>query len=607
MNAESGADRRKRLALVAAIMGSFVAGLDATAVNVALPAIRVDLGGGLAGQQWVSNAYLLTLGSLILVGGSLGDVFGERRVFAVGVAGFGLVSGLCALAPSIELLIAGRALQGAFGALLTPSALALIIAAFPAAERGAAIGSWTAWSAIATVIGPLAGGYLVDAVSWRLIFAINVPFVVLTLLLIKLAVPARERGAAHARVDWLGAVLTFLGLAGPVLALIRQPVVGWSSPEVWGPGLGGLVLLVAFLLHERRSAQSMLPLSLFGRRNFAVGNVQTFVMYAGLSVTFFFLVLFLQEVAGYGALQAGLAMMPATLVMFALSKRAGRLADRFGPRVFMGLGPLTAAVGLALMQRLGAELSYFSDLLPALMVFSIGLACTVAPLTATVLSQGFSLPCDGTPIGKDLEAACTVTIGQAAPAGGVPVTLSSNNPNLLLSSTATGAGSSSIVVTIPAGSTTATYFAQALAASGTVTHTASSPGFNSRTATNSLAPSGVVISGPNGQGIPFFSASVSGGPVPVTVSFDVLNANGSDSGLSEALRGGISSVQVSLNSSNPSVGTITSPVTISSGSASATAQFTPLSPGSTTISVASTPAGFTTATNHTSLQAQVSQ
>jgi EmrB/QacA subfamily drug resistance transporter len=380
-------DRRKQLALVAAIMGSFVAGLDATAVNVALPAIRQDLGGGLAGQQWVSNAYLLTLGSLILVGGSLGDVFGERRVFSIGVAGFGLVSFLCAIAPSIELLVAGRALQGAFGALLMPSALAVIIAAFPQSERGMAIGSWTAWSAIATVIGPLAGGYLVDAVSWRLIFAINVPFVAVTLVLIALAVPARERGLAHARVDWLGAVLTCLGLAGPVLALIRQPVVGWGSAEVWGSGLGGIVLLGLFLWHERRTPEPMLPLGLFRRRNFAVGNLETFVMYAGLSVTFFFLVLFLQEVAGYGALQAGLAMMPATLVMFTLSKRVGRLADRIGPRLFMGLGPLTAAVGLALMMRIDARLDYFSDLLPPLLIFSFGLTCTVAPLTATVLSD----------------------------------------------------------------------------------------------------------------------------------------------------------------------------------------------------------------------------
>ena len=380
-------DRRKRLALVAAIMGSFVAGLDATAVNVALPAIRGDLGGGLAGQQWVSNAYLLALGSLILVGGSLGDVFGERRVFSIGVAGFGVVSLLCAIAPTIEVLVACRALQGAFGALLTPSALAVIVAAFPREERAAAVGSWTAWAGIATVVGPLAGGYLVDAVSWRLIFAVNIPFVLVTLGLVRLAVPARARGARHARVDWLGAALTFFGLAGPVLALIRQPVVGWSSAQVWGPGLAGPALLAVFLAHERRTPEPMLPLGLFRRRNFSVGNVQTFAMYGGLSITFFLLVLFLQEVAGYRALQAGLALMPSTIVMFVLSKRMGRLADRFGPRLFMGLGPLIAAVGLALMLRLHAHLNYFADLLPALLIFSIGLACTVAPLTATVLSD----------------------------------------------------------------------------------------------------------------------------------------------------------------------------------------------------------------------------
>ena len=380
-------ERRKRLALFAAIMGSFVAGLDGTAVNVALPAIRADLGGGLAGQQWVSNAYLLTLGSLILVGGSLGDIFGERRVFSLGVAGFGIVSVLCAVAPTIELLVAGRALQGAFGALLIPSALALIVSTFPVSERGAAIGSWTAWSGIATVIGPLVGGYLVDGVSWRLIFAINVPFVALTLILIAVSVPARERGVKRARLDWLGALLTFFGLAGPVLALIRQPSAGWSSSQVWGPGIAGLLLLAGFVVHEQRTPAPMLPLALFRRRNFAIGNVQTFAMYGGVSVTFFFLVLYLQQVAGYSALQAGLAVMPSTLIMFALSKRMGRLADRLGPRLFMGFGPLISAAGLALMLRIDWGLDYATDLLPALLVFSLGLSLTVAPLTATVLGD----------------------------------------------------------------------------------------------------------------------------------------------------------------------------------------------------------------------------
>ncbi|HTU87210.1 MAG TPA: MFS transporter [Solirubrobacteraceae bacterium] len=380
-------DRQKRLSLVAAILGSFVAGLDASAVNVALPAIRADLGGGLAGQQWVSNAYLLTLGSLILIGGSLGDLFGERRVFSIGVGGFGVMSLLCAISPSIGFLIVCRGLQGVFGALLMPSSLAVIVAAFPRAERGAAIGSWTAWSGIATVIGPLAGGYFVDAVSWRLIFGINVPFVIATLAIVRIAVPPRAPGRPHTRVDWVGAGLTFLGLAGPVLALIRQPVAGWTSWEVLVPGLGGFLLLGVFIAWEQRTPAPMLRLSLFKRRNFAVGNVQTFSMYGGLSVTFFLLVLFLQEVAGYRALTAGFALMPSTIVMFLLSKRMGRLADRFGPRLFMGFGPLLSAVGLALMLRLGAHVNYFTDLLPGLIVFSLGLATTVAPLTAAVLSD----------------------------------------------------------------------------------------------------------------------------------------------------------------------------------------------------------------------------
>jgi EmrB/QacA subfamily drug resistance transporter len=380
-------ERAKRLALLAAILGSFVAGLDATVVNVALPAIRADLGGGLAAQQWIANAYLLTLGSLILVGGSLGDVFGERRIFAIGVGGFGVVSVLCALAPSVEVLVAGRALQGVFGALLTPSALAVIVATFTPEERGAAIGTWTAWTGIAFVIGPLAGGWLVDAASWRWIFAINVPFVAVTLALVFAAVPARASSGALARVDWLGALLTAFGLAGPVLALIRVPAAGWSSPQVWATGLGGVALLVLFVLHERRTPHPMLPLGLFARRNFSVANLQTFAMYGGLGTMSFLVTLFLQQVAGYSALEAGLATMPISVVMFLLSPRAGRLADRIGPRLLMGLGPLVAASGLALMLRLGADVDYVTELLPALLVFALGLSATVAPLTATVLAD----------------------------------------------------------------------------------------------------------------------------------------------------------------------------------------------------------------------------
>lgn len=379
--------RRKRLALLAAILGSFVAGLDATAVNVALPAIEQDLGGGLAGQQWVSNAYLLTLGSLILIGGSLGDLFGERRIFTLGVVGFGAVSVLCAVAPTIEVLVAGRALQGVFGALLTPSALAVIVSTFSPDERGMAIGSWTAWSGIAFVIGPLAGGWLIDVASWRWIFAINVPFVVATVVIVRIAVSERPREGTRAPVDVIGAALCALGLGGPVYALIRQPSVGWSSTEVVAGMVAGVVLLALFLVRESRTPYPMLPLGLFRRRNFAFGNLETLAMYGGLSAVLFFLVLFLQQVAGYDALQAGFATLPTTIVMFALSRRAGRLADRFGPRWFMGLGPLVAAVGLMMMQGVDADLDYFTDLLPALVIFSLGLSATVAPLTATVLAD----------------------------------------------------------------------------------------------------------------------------------------------------------------------------------------------------------------------------
>jgi len=379
----------KRLVLVAAILGTTVVTVDSTVANVALPAIAEDLGGGLAGQQWTANAYLVTLSSLLLIGGSLGDIFGERRVFALGVSAFGVTSLLCALAPTIEVLVAARALQGMAGALLTPAALAVIVSTFPPDERGKAVGAWTAWGGIGTVLGPVVGGQLVDSASWRWIFAINVPIVLGTLVLILRVVPAGRERDPNARVDIVGALLCALGLAGITFGLIEQPLHGWASVTVALPLVLGVVMFVGFLFWEGRWAKRpMLPLDLFKRRNFAAGNLETFLMYGGLGLLFFFLVLFLQQVAGFSALEAGSSSIPVTLLMFALSTRFGALADRHGPRFFMGVGPLVAAVGIVLLlMRVDADASYVSDVLPGLLVFGLGLSMTVAPLTMTVLAD----------------------------------------------------------------------------------------------------------------------------------------------------------------------------------------------------------------------------
>ena len=402
-----------RWVLLATVLGSSVAFLDGTIVNVALPAIERDLGGGLTAQQWVVNAYLLALGSLILIGGSLGDIYGVRRVFAVGVVAFGVFSVACALAPTIGVLIAARTLQGAAAALLVPSSLAIIIGAFSPQERGPAIGSWTAWSGIAAVIGPLAGGVIVDQASWRWVFALNVPLVVATVLLVLAAVPPTPTVSGR-RVDVLGAVLCAAGLGGIVFALIEQPRLGWSSPAILVPLVGGALALGAFLAYERRAAQPMLTLSLFARRNFSVGNVETLAMYAGLAILFFYLVIFLQQVAGYSALEAGLATLPTTLIMFALSSRFGALADRYGPRLFMGAGPLIAAAGILLLLRTGLDTSYVTDVLPAVLVFSLGLTMTVAPLTAAVLADA-----DETDAG--IASAVNNAVARVAGLVGVPI------------------------------------------------------------------------------------------------------------------------------------------------------------------------------------------
>jgi EmrB/QacA subfamily drug resistance transporter len=308
-------------------------------------------------------------------------------VFALGVGGFGVTSVFCALAPTIELLVFARALQGVCGALLTPAALAVIVAVFPPDERGKAVGAWTAWGGIGTVLGPVIGGQLVDSASWRWIFAINVPIVLVTMFLTLRVVPEGRERPADARVDAVGAALCALGLAGITFGLIEQPLRGFGDPVVFVPLALGALLLAGFIAWEARAPHPMLPLELFRRHNFTFGNVETFAMYAGLGLLFFFLVLFLQQVAGYSAVAAGASGLPVTLVMFALSTRFGMLADRHGPRFFMGVGPLVAAAGLAWFLRLDADVNYLTDLLPGLLLFGLGLSITVAPLTATVLAD----------------------------------------------------------------------------------------------------------------------------------------------------------------------------------------------------------------------------
>src|SRR5436190_3567709 len=376
--------RAKTLTLVACILGSAIVFVDGTVVNVALPRLRDDLGADLAQQQWIVEAYLLALGSLVLVGGSLGDLLGRRRVFAAGVAGFGVASLLCAVAPDPGVLIGFRALQGMAGALLVPSTLAIITATFEGPGRGAAIGSWTAWTSGAIAVGPPLGGFLVDAISWRAIFILNVPLVLACLWLIATAVP-HFPGQPGRRVDLPGAALCAIGLGGPVYALIAQPASGWD-PMVLVAFFGGLAVLGLFLFYERRiSRDPMLPLDLFRSRNFAVGNAATLTIYAGLGSATFFVALFLQQVAGYSALEGGLSLLPITFMLVFLSRRWGALAERVGPRLFMGVGPIVAAVGMALFLLLDASGTYLTQVLPASVVFGLGRSMTVAPLTATVL------------------------------------------------------------------------------------------------------------------------------------------------------------------------------------------------------------------------------
>ena len=379
--------RAARVTLLATILGSSIVFIDGTVVNVALPSIQRDLGGGLAAQQWIVDAYLLTLGSLILVGGSLGDIFGEVRMFTLGVACFGVASALCALAPNVTTLIVFRGVQGIAGALLTPASLAVLTNSFAGPERGAAIGTWTAWSGISTVIGPLLGGWLIGISSWRVIFLLNVPIALGTLALVVTQVPQRASGRKDVRVDFAGAALCVIGLGSLVFGFIEQPRLGWGDVAVPGSIALGAVCLAAFVFYEARTAMPMLPLRLFASRNFSITNIETFAVYGGLSAWGFFLVLFLQQLAGYSPFRAGLATVPVTIALFLLSRYVGRMSMRLGPRAFMAAGPLLAGASVLALARLPTKLDYWIDLLPPLIGFAVGLALTVAPLTTTVLSE----------------------------------------------------------------------------------------------------------------------------------------------------------------------------------------------------------------------------
>jgi EmrB/QacA subfamily drug resistance transporter len=373
-----------RWVLVATIVGSGIASLDATVVNVALPAIGRQFGTGVAGLQWVLTGYLITLAALILLGGSLGDLFGRRRIFVTGVVWFSLASLLCGVAVNLPMLIAARALQGIGGALLVPGSLAIIEASFAPGDRGRAIGAWSGLGGIATAVGPFVGGWLVSAVSWRLIFLLNLPLAAVVLYASR-HLPESSDPTANRHIDAFGAGLVVVGLAASTYALIEGPSPGHGA-VVAVAGVVGIAALVAFVFVEAHSPHPMLPLGIFSSRQFTAANLVTFVVYAALGGAIFLLAVDLQAALKYSPVSAGAALFPVTVIMLLLSARAGALAQRFGPRIPMTVGPLIVAAGLFLMRGVRPGGHYVTNILPAVIVFGLGLALTVAPLTATVMA-----------------------------------------------------------------------------------------------------------------------------------------------------------------------------------------------------------------------------
>ena len=377
--------RAGKWVLAVAVLGSGLAFLDGTVVNVALPQIGEDFDATTSSLQWILNGYLLTLASLILLGGSLGDRLGRRRIFELGVALFTAASLLCAIAPSVNLLIGARLLQGVGGALLTPGSLAMIEASFRPTDRARAIGAWSGLGGVAAALGPLLGGYLIAAISWRAVFLINLPIGIFVVIASRRHVPETRDPTATGKLDSLGAVLAAVGLAGTTYALIEAPGRG-ASALIIGTAALGVLGIVGFLLHERRTPNPMMPLTIFSSRQFSAANLVTFVVYAALGGVFFLLVSFLQISMGYSAIAAGASSLPVTALMLALSARSGALAQRIGPRIPLTVGPLVIAAGLLLMPRIDPGDTYVATVLPAVLVFGAGLTLVVAPVTATVLA-----------------------------------------------------------------------------------------------------------------------------------------------------------------------------------------------------------------------------
>ncbi len=376
-----------RWVLAVTVLGSGIAALDATVVNIALPTIGRDFHTGIATLQWVMTGYTLTLAAFLMIGGSLGDRFGRRKVYLIGIVWFALASAACGLAPSALFLIVTRLLQGVGAALLTPGSLAILQASFVPADRGRAIGAWSGLGGVAVAAGPLVGGYLISAASWRWIFFVNVPLAAVVVGLGARHVPESRDVTVTGAIDYAGAAAAVVFLAGSTFAFIEAPALGWSSPAVLTMMAAGVAGVAAFVAREHWAAAPMLPLSLFTVRRFAATNAVTFIVYAALTGATFLLPVVLQVVSGYSPLDSGLAFVPLTVIMFALSARSGQLATRIGPRLPITIGPIVAGVGLAMLTMATSGSSYVVYVLPAVVVFGLGMAITVAPLTATAMSS----------------------------------------------------------------------------------------------------------------------------------------------------------------------------------------------------------------------------